>query len=300
MVREKRLAEAGAVVLGYITLARLRQARGDGPGALAVLDELQAVLRERNFAPHLLARATAVRSRLALLQGDLAMAVKWADSSDLGVNDELTYLREPEYLTLARVRIVQGRHAPAGSHLGDALHLLGRLLETAEAGQRMDSVIEILTLRALALRAQGDRDGALTALNRALSLAAPEGYVRVFADEGAHMAALLHEARARGIAPGYVPKLLAAFVREDVQATPAAPPSPAPDRRSVPPGIKPLTEREMEVIRLLARGQSNQVIARELVVAVGTVKRHVNSVLGKLQVQSRLEAVARARELGLV
>ena len=191
MVRGKRLAEAGAVVLGYIALARLRQARGDGRGALATLDELAEVAEQRNFVDHLIARRAAARAQLALLQGDLQTAVQWADTSGLRPDDALSFPREAEYLTLARVRIAQGGSYPAGPYLCDALHLLDRLLKAAEAGARMDGAIAILILRALALQAQGDCTAALVPLERALVLAAPEGYVRIFVDEGAPMAALL-------------------------------------------------------------------------------------------------------------
>ena len=310
MVRGGVLAAADAVSRGYLALARLQQAQGDGPGARVTLDELAEVARRRSFVDHLIARAEAGRAHLALLQGNLPAAVQWADSSGPRVDDEPAYLREPEYLTLARVRIAQGRHDPAGPYLRDALHLLDRLLEAAEAGARMDSVIEILVLRAAALRVQGNLNPALAALERALILAAPEGYVRVFVDEGMPMAALLGQGlgiREGGAEGGkqdpevraYAQKLLAVFHGEGI-----APRSDqhlaTPDPRRLPPGVEPLTERELEVLRLLATGQSNQAIAQQLIVAIGTVKRHVNSILGKLGVESRLQAVARARELGLL
>ena len=154
-------------------------------------------------------------------------------------------------------------------------------------------MLEILILRALALQAQGDCTAALADLERALALAAPEGYVRVFVDEGAPMATLLHtfsgQPSATSFRP-YIERLFAAF-SEDVVVLPSVPIQNEPE---------PLTEREREVLRLLAAGQSNQAIAQELVVAVGTVKRHVNNILNKLHVQSRLQAVARARDLDLV
>ena len=310
LVRGRLLAEGDAVSRGYIALARLQQARGDGRGAQVTLDELAEVARQRRFIDHLIARGVAARAHLALLQGDLQTAVQWADTRAPWPDDDLSYPHELEYLTLARVRIMQGRSKPAGPYLHDALHLLDRLLESAEAGGRMDSVIAILVLRALALHEQGNLNAALAALERALALAAPEGYVRIFVNEGTPMTALLARAlveRAWGLGDGkqgyyvrdYVHKLLAVF-----QAEGSAPhagshlPSSAP--RSLVPDGEVLTERELEVLRLLVAGRSNQAIADELVVAVGTVKRHVNSILGKLGVQSRLEAVARARECGLV
>ena len=162
-------------------------------------------------------------------------------------------------------------------------------------------MIEILALQAVALQAHGDPTRAITSLQRALLLAAPEGYVRLFVDEGAPMAALLRAAQAAGIMPDYVVILLAAFpnnVSTDVTTSLPLPVLTSPlHKRNVP---DMLTERELEVLRLLAAGHSNQAIAQQLIVAIGTVKRHVNSILSKLGVRSRLQAVARAREIGLV
>jgi len=170
-------------------------------------------------------------------------------------------------------------------------------LEAAEAGARMGSVIEILVLRALALNAQGQAVAALADLSRALLLAEHEGYVRLFADEGEPMAALLRSAGGRGLATAYTAKLLAAThngengMRDgDVVA---AAPAPAPLAES-------LTEREREILRLLAAGASNPEMARKLVVSLGTVKTHVHHILGKLNVQSRTKAIAKAKELGLL
>ncbi len=249
-----------------------------------------------------------------LAHGNLSAAVRWAETNGLCADDDLSYPREMEYLTLARVRIVQAQTAVArqvaASLLDDARRLLDRLLEAAQAAARMDSVIQILILQALALQAQDDLPGALTALEHALTLAAPEGYVRSFVDEGAPMAALLAQAlevRDWGVGAGkhdhdvreHVRQLLAVFHAEGIDPQ-AGPQLTTSELRSLTPGGEPLTERELEVLRLLAAGHSNQAIARQLIVAVGTVKRHVNSILSKLDVQSRLQAVARARELGLV
>jgi LuxR family maltose regulon positive regulatory protein len=179
--------------------------------------------------------------------------------------------------------------------------LLGRLLELAVSQSRTGSVIEIQALRALAL-AGGDHAAALDGLAEALALAAPQGYVRVFADEGAPMHALLTELAAHrgqqpaahGITPGYL-----AALRRACRPVPEAPP---PARAApAPPGLAdPLTDRELEVLRLIAAGKSNQRIARELVVTLDTVKKHVSHVLGKLGAANRTEAVTRARDLGVI
>ena len=197
---------------------------------------------------------------------------------------------------LARVLLAQNDPGPA-------LALLQRLLDAAASQGRTGSIIEIQALRALALAAQGDHASARSALTEALTLACRHGYVRVLADEGAPMRALLaqlsaarpgQQYAARGIDPGY----LAALVRACDQADAVPPP-----RRTVaaPPGlVEPLTDRELEVLRLLAAGRSNQRIAHDLVVALDTVKKHVTHVLGKLGAANRTEAAARARQLGLI
>jgi LuxR family maltose regulon positive regulatory protein len=144
-------------------------------------------------------------------------------------------------------------------------------------------------LRALAFHAQGDRVEALSALERALLLAEPEGYIRLFVDEGAPMLALLRLAHARGMTPEYVTTLLSAFGRKEEAGV----------HRSLSL-VEPLTEREREVLQWLAAGASNREIARRLVLSLGTVKKHVSNICGKLEVQSRTQAVARARDLHLL
>jgi LuxR family maltose regulon positive regulatory protein len=289
LVRGTLTVDATVVTLGYVTLARVQQARGDYRGALATLDAFAQVASLRHFVPHLLAHGLAVQAQVELAQGNLAAALRWANESGLSVGDDLSYLREREYLVLARVRLAQGKHDPADPFLQDTLRLLDRLLEDAEVKARMGGVIEMLLLRALAFHVRGDRTDALTALERALVLAEPEGYMRLFIDEGAPMVALLRLAHARGMMPGYVATLLSATGSQAEAGSPR--PSPL---------VEPPTPRELDVLRLLAVGLSNAAIARELVIAVGTVKRHVNSIYGKLGVISRTQAVARAHTLHLL
>ncbi len=208
-------------------------------------------------------------------------------------DENLSYPREGEYLALARVRIARARADPAGSFLQNVLHFLERLLQEAEANERVGSMLEILVLRALALETQGNRTSALSTLEQALVLTAPEGYIRLFVDEGAPMLALLRLAQARSRVPNYVATLLRAFGEQRVSDLP-----PSPARSD--PLAEPLTEREREVLRLLLEGVSNREIARRLVVSVNTVKRHVYNLCGKLGVQSRAQAIARARTLNLL
>jgi LuxR family maltose regulon positive regulatory protein len=279
-----QLSAVGAT-LGYVSLALVCQAQGEAQRAQELLDEAGRLAR-RFDASEMDDRLVALcQVRLWLMQGDVAAAGRWAEERgpDVGGQPALREVREGELLTLVRVRLAQGQPA-------DALDVLEPLWQAAEKGARTRRLIETLALRALALHAQDDEAGALAALGRALSLAEPEGYVRVFLDEGPPMARLLHQAAARGVAPEYAGRLLAAF--------PDSAAAPAP--RAAVGLVEPLSDRELEVLRLVAAGASNPEIARELVIAVNTVKKHINSLFGKLAVTSRTQAVARARGLGLI
>ena len=270
----------------------IRQAAGDPAGAL------QAITEAEQASPGpagLLNPVPAQRARLLLAQGELPAAAGFAQDNGLSPDDEPDYARESGHLVLARVLLAQDL-------AGQALALLDRLHGAAEAQDRTGSVIEIGALRALALAASGDQAGAVTSLAGTLLLACPQGYVRVFADEGPPMAALLSrlvavqragQAAAR-VPLGYLARLQRAFG--------AGPPAPGSGRDTVAvPGIvDPLTSRELEVLGMLAAGRSNQAIADELVVTLDTVKKHVGHVLGKLGAANRTEAVARARELSLI
>ena len=230
-------------------------------------------------------------------QGDLAAAAGWAHQRGLGPDDELGYPRKPEYLVLARVLLAQDRLSPA-------LALLKRLDVTAAAQGRTGSLIEIRALQALASAAIGDEDAALGCLAGALSLGCPGGYVRVFADEGPPMAALLGrlfaaeregQAASPSVPLGYLARVLRAFGGKEAVET---------ARRSTAQAVlglvEQLTARELEVLVLLAAGAPNPRIAAELVVTLDTVKKHVSHLLGKLGAANRTEAVTRARQLGLI
>jgi LuxR family maltose regulon positive regulatory protein len=299
------MVDADVVTNGYLSLARVRQARGRHADAIATVEDFSNLARQRGFFPLLVARGEADRARLALIQDDLPSAVRWAEASGLGTDDEPDYPREEEYLTLARVLIAQGRLDPVARYLDDALGLLDRLRKAAEGGGRMGSVIEILALRALALQARHESSEASAALERALALAESEGYVRLFLDERAPMETLLsefinggpkgpHDARRHAVF-GYARRLLATFESSHT----------SPDAAGYVPGIDrspldPLTAREGEVLVLITEGLSNQEIAARLFVATSTVKGYVHSVFRKLEVDSRTRAVARARELNLI
>jgi LuxR family maltose regulon positive regulatory protein len=218
-------------------------------------------------------------------------AARWTHESGLRADDEPRYPREPGYLVLTRVLLAQRRPV-------EALALLDRLYNAAVAQGRGGSVIEAGALRALALAACGRDDGAVTALAGVLTLACPQGYVRVFADEGPPMAALLGRliaAQRDGQAAASVRLSYLARLRSAFGAEPAA-----PHTTAVPGLIDPLTNRELEVLQMLAAGKSNQAIASQLVITLDTVKKHVSHLLGKLGAANRTEAVSRARELSLI
>src|SRR5215210_2682879 len=298
--------DAEVVTHGYLSLARLQQARGRHADAQATLEEFADLTRQRDFFSLLAARGEAALARLALVQDDLPAAVSWAEASELGAYDEPSYRREDEYLTLARVLIAQGRLDPGARYLDDALGLLDRMCKTADGGGRMGSVIEILALRALALQARQEWSESLPTLESALTLAEPEGYVRVFVDEGAPMAALLSEickrrrrgsrnARQRAVSV-YARRLLVAFESPHTNTEPPVGRAPESER----PMLDPLTMREREVLTLVVEGLSNREIAARLFIEVGTVKGYVHSILRKLEADSRTKAISRAHELHLL
>jgi len=281
---------------GLVTLAWIRQAQGDPARARETIEEAGQVAPSPDVAS-LLNPVPAQRARLLLAQGDTAAAARWAQERGLDPGDEPSYPKEAEYLVLARVLLARRR-------FGAALALLDRMLAAADAQGRVGSVIEIRMLRALALTAAGEEAAAVDALAGALTLARPQGYVRVFADEGAPMSALLArlvaaqragQAAARGVELGFLAKILQAIGGKE-----ATPGRRAGTARAVPGLAEQLTARELEVLELLAAGTPNPRIAAELVISLDTVKKHVSHLLGKLGAANRTEAVARARELGLI
>jgi LuxR family maltose regulon positive regulatory protein len=258
-----------------IAMARIARARGDLDGALDVLDEAER-LTTRDFLPDV-RPVGALKARVWLAQGRLGEAVGWARGNNLSVENDLSYLREFEHIALARVLLAQ-RSA------GEAARLLERLLDAADAGGRMGSAIEILVLQALAFQIEGDLSAARVPLQRALALAEPEEYVRVFIDEGSPMIALL---RSGDTASTYVEQLLAAFGTSD----------PRPVVKQ--PLLEPLSERELEVLRLLGTDLKGPEIAGELMVSPNTVKSHIKNIYTKLGVNTRRAAVRRGTELAL-
>lgn len=267
-----------------VVSARLRAAEGDLDGALTLLDEAERVY-DGDFSPDV-APVAATRARLWIRRGELDLARHWAEGRRLSRDDTPSYLREYEHLTLARLLIAE--HRRGGGDIDGAVGLLDRLLRAAEDGGRLAGVIEALMLRAIAQNAAGAAPAALASLRRAVSLAEPEGYVRLFIDEGLHLAALLKTLRRQPSAPAYVNRLIA------VTSTIAA------STRPAQPLVAPLSERELEVLRLLGGDLAGPEIARHLSVSLNTVRTHTKSIYSKLGTSSRRAAVNRARELHLI
>jgi LuxR family maltose regulon positive regulatory protein len=288
--RGKELGEKAELpVLRYrlcIAQALLKKTQVDPDGALVLLVEAEH-LYIRSPLPDL-RPISAMKARIWAVQGRLTNALEWANEQGLTPDDDLCYLREFEHITLARILIAQYQKDQVDDSIHVAMQFLDRLLQAAQEGSRMGSVIEILVLLALANHAQGNITSALAQLERALTLAEPEGYVRIFVDESPPMSALLREATKHGIAPKYVNQLLASLGKSEGK------------KPITQPLIEPLSERELEVLRLLRTDLNGPEIARELIVSLNTVRTHTQNIYAKLGVNNRRAAVRRAEELNLL
>jgi LuxR family maltose regulon positive regulatory protein len=269
----RQLENTGRFVAGEVVLARLKLARGDAVGANALLAEADRSVRQQNFA-HQMPEVAAAQVLTLLHQGSLSAAAHLAHVHELPVSQ-------------ARVYLAKGDPSAA-------LAVLESWRRQVEAKGWQDERLKVLVLLAVALEAQGEKDMAVQLLGDALLFAAPGGFIRLFVDEGRPMAHLLSEAAASGMMADYTGKLLAVYEAEEQKRT---------DTSYWPfaqPLIEPLSPRELEVLRLIAQGFSNQEISERLFLALDTVKGHNRKIFGKLQVERRTEAIARARELGLL
>jgi LuxR family maltose regulon positive regulatory protein len=266
-----------------LAMAEVRQLDGDTDGALVLLDEAER-LHDTDFSPDV-RPVGAVRARAWLRQGRTADARAWARGRGLTADDEPSYLREYEHLTLARILLHDGTDPRRSAQQLEGL--LHRLLAAAEAAGRIGAVMEVLVLQSLAEQAARRADSARTPLRRALALAQPHGYVRLITEHGRAAVEVLRSVAADTDTAGYVRQLL-----EDLGADHGAG---AADRRP-----DQLSERELEVLRLLASALDGPEIARTLVVSVNTVRTHTRSIYTKLGVSSRRSAVHRAQDLGLL
>ncbi len=290
----RQLTYTQPLATGLAVLAWIRQAEGDGAGALDAISQAERIAPSSSITA-LLNPVPTQRARLLLAQGDLVAVMRWIEERAIKPEDDSSYPREPEYLVLARLLL-------ANNAADQSLALLARLHAAAAAHARTGSLIEIQVLRALALAAIGNETDSVAAAAEALRLAARQGYVRVFADEGVAMAELLgrlvsaqraDDAADLGVPLDYLGRLGRAMERPGLPRPEAA--------AALPPGLfESLTARELEVLGLLAAGRSNRAIAADLVVTLDTVKKHVSRILDKLGAANRTEAVARARALGLI
>jgi LuxR family maltose regulon positive regulatory protein len=280
-------------------MARALQSMGDFPGAMAALDRAEEIMK-RGGQPGLVAIIHALRAGIQLAQsraeGDregLEAATRWARAAGLldGWREELAerfpgiHRREFPFLVAARVLVARGETAAA-------LDLLRPLLAMAERSGRVHSTIEILVLEALAHAGREEVESALVPLRRALSLAEPGGFIRIFVDAGPELAGLIRQAAPGVVSPDYARRLAEAF-------------GPAEAAAAVPPATvlelpEPLSEREVEVLRLIATGLSNADAGRKLFIAPSTVKKHLENIYAKLGTRNRTQAIARAREGGVL
>jgi LuxR family maltose regulon positive regulatory protein len=294
----KRWGHIPYIFQAYLELAKALQVAGESDDALCAIEEAERVAS--SLSPWYVERAAVFRPWQQLLTGNVSAAAHWVQTSGLNYNDRFKFEYYEQYCLLAKILLATGK-------LKETLALLDKLLEMANSAGAMGYAVEVLALQALALSGisdhgsiQGNMDSALPCLEQALALAKPEGFVRTFVEKGAPMATLLRHALSRHIAPAYVNKLLNAFDAETRPET--VPPSGSPARPGLLPVslIEPLSEREMEILHLLVSNLSTPEIARELYISVGTVRTHIKNIYRKLDVNRRMEAVQRARELGLI
>jgi LuxR family maltose regulon positive regulatory protein len=276
-----------------IAQARLHESTGDLDAAINLLEEAKTFYI-KTLMPHT-RPLDALKARIYLRKGRLSKAEEWVNKQGLSADDELIYFREFEHLILARVLLAEYRNRREEHVILNTLRLLERLLQAAEDGRRLGSVLQILVTQVLAYQVKGDTAKAYASLERTLTLAQPEGYFRIFIDEGEPLRSLLSSFRGsiekqspdtKYELSGYVDKLLSAF---------AQPKAVLQSRL-----IEPLSQRELEILRLLPTELSVPEIARELVVAVSTIRSHTKSIYSKLGVNNRRAAVNRAAELNLI
>ncbi len=288
----QRWAETSALD-GYMSLVRVKESQGDVEAARNVLLLAQQMAEQFDGTDLDDLMVDLLRLRLSIAQGDIASAERWtgqrgwdkylhSEGGERSFGFVRSRMDKYERLLLARLRIAQRRPS-------EAVSLLEPLLSLMQSLRRVDLLIEVEVLRALALQQLDDQDQALAALEHALSLAQAGGYVRIFVDEGEPMVRLLYRAAQRGMAPEYAGQLLAAF-----------PAAPAVAEPTVSDMVEPLSKRELDVLQLIAEGLSNREIAARLFLSLPTVKWHSSNIYGKLGVSNRTQAVTRARALGIL
>ncbi len=287
-----------------VEMARLRTAEGDLSTALDLLGEAERMY-VADYLPNV-QPVHAARARVLAARGDLAEARAWARQHQVAMTDDLSYVREYEHISLARILLAE--HAATGSRqtLRDAAGLLDRLLVAAKEAERLGTVIELNVLRAIAHHADGARDQSLSALGQAVDLAETDGWVRVFVDAAPVLTDLLQELATRQRQSDHVQELLAAVAAAGSPSTAAVEAGDETGSGTAPgtgPGVglvDPLSERELEVLRLLASDLGGPDIARQLIVSMNTIRTHTKHIYTKLDVNNRRSAVSKAHQLGLL
>ncbi len=279
---------------GYVSLIRIQFSKGDLAAVEAIIQKMENMTRESNVPAWIMRLMMIWQVRTWLVQSNLDAASQWVRDCELSTDVDALPLQEIDffslfdYIVLARILIAQGQ-------LDESIKLLEHLLIVADSGGRIASMIEILMLQALAFQKLSDPTRSMSALKQSLTLAELGGFIRIFVDEGPPMARLLYDALSQGISPDYVQRLLAAFPDvEPEQANASKIQTPEAE------WIEPLSERELDVLQLIAEGLTNQEIASKLYLSLNTVKAHTRAIYSKLGVNSRTQATARARLLGLL
>ncbi len=290
--------EASTLTDGYLILARLKQVQGDDEGTQDALQKARSAARRYAGLRYLTTLVEAFQAQLWLEQGNLRATINWFQNAGLQLNPlpaTVPYLQEKVYLVLVRLLLAQAQQTniewplPVVASIETALTLLTRIIEAASQSKRMECVLEALALQALAFQLQNNRAETINTVHYMFTLAEPEGYVRLFIAEGQAMYDLLNQSEVKSLAPKYSAKILTIF-RQALK----------PTTTQSPLLLDPLSERELEILSLIATGMSNKELAAELVLTVGTVKWHLNNIYSKLAVRSRTQAVAQSRELGLI
>jgi len=278
----EQLNELGTLGRTYLVLVGVLFAKRDLTGAKETIQKLEKIARKSFIPPWILNPMAAWKARIWLTQGNLDAAQQWVQERLPDVAEAQPVVREFEDIVLARIYLAEDR-------CEDAINLLDRLIKDAEAGGRITALVEMLLIQALALKVKGDTNKALVTLEKALSLAEPGGYIRIFIDEGPPMAELLKKVLDAKITvpQAYVKKLLLAFRLNKLIETDDG-------------LVDPPSDRETEVLGFIAAGLSNNKISEELFISVSTVKTHIKHIYSKLNVHSRTEAVAKAKELNLL
>jgi LuxR family maltose regulon positive regulatory protein len=280
--------DLGFVGSSYMFRAKVQFYMGDYEGADITLKEL-ADIGKKHYLPHYISgRLKAWQARLNLIQNRLEAVNHLIEESDQNTEKGISLIYDDIVVVRARLLLLQGNYQQASQ-------ILESLIEPTQAGGSTTRLIEVLALLALVKHAAGEAFSAIQYLTCALSLAEPGGYVRVFVDEGPQMARLLYEALSQGIASNYVQHLLAAFPSTKGE-------QPESRKTQIVDGrlIEPLSERELEILQLIADGLTNQEIGSNLYLSLNTVKAHTRNIYGKLGINSRTQAVARARALGIL